>query len=220
MQELDQLISCHRMVSGTVLNEYEDSWLWNNQLKNLSVQDIKGWVRSGTSQELVSTFRWCRWLPAKCNIFMWRACLDRIPTKVALRRRNIVTGDSLCVFCDNAEETVDHLLTECRFVQGVWSGIAHWCHLPPIFLFSTQDVQALVDHVGCPSRKKEVILGILVITCWRIWKARNEKAFKMINVKIAQVISDIKSLSFLWYSSSGKDSVDWAGWHSFSFDVM
>ncbi|KAI3787043.1 hypothetical protein L1987_41213 [Smallanthus sonchifolius] len=222
VQETADLVNCFRMVAGTILNSHNDLWIWNNnELQHLSVQDTKVWINSCNSEEVYKTVRWCKWLPAKCNIFMWRSCLDRIPTKVALRRRNIAAGDCKCVLCEDAEETVDHLFTECRFTDGVWSGIARWCHLPPIFLFSVQDVQDIVDQLGCSSRKKETIFGILVLTCWRMWKARNEKVFKATNVKIIQVISDVKSLSFLWYNSRGKsDRVDWKGWQSFNFNVM
>ncbi|KAJ0495718.1 putative reverse transcriptase zinc-binding domain-containing protein [Helianthus annuus] len=130
--------------------------------------------------------------------------LDGIPTKVALRRRNINVGDCKCVLCEDAEETVDHLFTVCRVTDDVWSGIARWCNLPPIFLFSVHDVQLIVSQLGCSDKRKEIIYGILVLTCWRIWKARNEKAFAKTNVKIIDIISDVKSLGFLWYRSRGK----------------
>ena len=66
-----------------------------------------------------SRFMWCKWIPNKCNIFMWRANMDMIPTLHALRRRNIYVGEGMCVFCGEAEETSDHLFFACRLVDAV-----------------------------------------------------------------------------------------------------
>ncbi|XP_022030536.1 uncharacterized protein LOC110931427 [Helianthus annuus] len=165
--------------------------------------------------------RWCKWIPAKCNVFMWRAWLDRIPTKVALSKRNINVGNNLCVLCDEAEETVDHVFAGCRFTDGIWNGVASWCRIPHLFLFSLHDVQNVNDQLGYSLVKKDIILGIMMIACWRIWKMRNEKVFKAANAITTQVLSDIKSLSFLWFNSRRKSArVGWKEWQSFSFDVM
>ncbi|KAI3705684.1 hypothetical protein L1987_75925 [Smallanthus sonchifolius] len=38
---------------------------------------------------------------------------------------------------------------------------------------------------------------------------------------VSHVVSDVKSLSFLWYRSRGKDVVvDWIGWNSFILEPM
>ncbi|KAI3744198.1 hypothetical protein L1987_57274 [Smallanthus sonchifolius] len=222
VQEIQQLPICTRLVSGVVLTAETDKWSWNNcDLKFLSIKDTKQWVRSSRQEDSSNVMRWCKWIPVKCNVFMWRAWLDRIPTKVALSKRNINVGNKLCVMCEEAEETVDHVFAGCRVTDGIWSGIASWCRIPPLFLFSIHDLQNVIDHLGYSSVKKDIILGIMMIACWRIWKMRNEKIFKAANVIINLVLSDIKSLSFLWLNSRGKLArVGWKDWQSFSFDVM
>ncbi|XP_021971930.1 uncharacterized protein LOC110867101 [Helianthus annuus] len=199
----------------------KDTWTWNDvPLQHLAVHDTKKWVTRDEVEEANDYHTWCKWVPSKCNIFMWRISLDRIPTKQALSRRNIWVGDLKCSLCEDGEETTDHVFTSCPVADGVWSGIAHWCHLPPIFLFSVKDIQSLADQTRFRAGKKDLLLGIFILTCWRLWKARNEKVFKAAKVQICNIIADVKSLSFLWFNSRAKkDRVEWKEWNRFAFDV-
>ena len=152
---------------------------------------------------------------------MWRASLDRIPTQSALSRRNICVGEGLCVFCGEAEETTDHLFSACRLEGGVWNNISTWCKVPPIFLFSTRDVLQLINYMGGSKTKKEILYGIFILTCWRIWKARNEKVFSNSDTNVVQIVSEVKSWGYFWYRNRyRKGTVDWKGWCNFSFTLM
>ena len=160
-------------------------------------------------------------MPIKCNIFMWRMLMDRIPTKQALARRNINCGDGLCTLCEDQEESVDHLFSACIIANGVWSGIARWLKLQPFFFFSVADIAHEFTSSSWSPSKRLIIKGIMIIACWRIWKARNEKIFKNERRNVTEIIVDIKVLSFLWFSNRCKQgTVGWRDWQSFSFDVM
>ncbi|KAJ0535995.1 hypothetical protein HanIR_Chr09g0436691 [Helianthus annuus] len=55
-----------------------------------------------------------------------------------------------------------------------------------------------------------------MVACWSIWRARNLLRFSNIPVKIDGILSEIKALSFLWYSSRSKcKKVEWKDWISF-----
>ncbi|KAJ0733709.1 putative reverse transcriptase zinc-binding domain-containing protein [Helianthus annuus] len=152
---------------------------------------------------------------------MWRASFDRIPTKSALLHRNVNVGDGLCGLCGDIDETVDHLFSGCRIVCGVWDAIASWCKIPRFFVFSLSDVLHITDQLIYPAKKKEIIYGIIIIVCWRIWKARNEKVFNGVDSNIVHIVSDVKSLGFLWFRSRYKEgSIDWRNWCSFIFPLM
>ncbi|KAJ0470183.1 putative reverse transcriptase zinc-binding domain-containing protein [Helianthus annuus] len=221
-QEMAELIECTRLLANIRLDSNVYAWDWDkSRLQIVNVQETKKWIRSVGMEDIGHSFRWCKWVPLKCNIFLWRAALDRIPTKTALRRRNVCAGDVMCSLCDADEETAVHLFTACRFSYGVWCGIASWLHIPPIFLFDVYDMQLYINQLECPREKKELLYGIFMITCWRIWKARNEKVFKNTTRKSFEIVSDIKSLGYIWYRSRSKrELVDWKGWQVFHFDVM
>ncbi|KAJ0479716.1 putative reverse transcriptase zinc-binding domain-containing protein [Helianthus annuus] len=98
-QEIVEAVECQRLICGTRFSQADDSWVWNvGDSKEYVVREVKEWIKGSGSQEGNQQFDWCKWIPSKCNIFMWRALLDRIPTKCALRRRNIAVGSWSCVF--------------------------------------------------------------------------------------------------------------------------
>ncbi|KAJ0612278.1 putative RNA-directed DNA polymerase [Helianthus annuus] len=223
-QEVSDLLTCHRLIADQRLVDNRDKWTWYvDGPTEFTVQEVKKWLQGGRPIDPQSDFDfvWCKWVPIKCNVFMWRVLLDRIPTKLALRRRNIIHGDCLCEFCNEVEESVDHIFTVCRVANGVWNGIANWVHLPPIFLFTVKDIVEVVTNSRWSKSKKEILYGIFMVVCWRIWKARNEKVFNQTIRTVVDIVADVKSLTYLWLCNRGRFVVvDWKGWKSFLFDVM
>ncbi|XP_021980118.1 uncharacterized protein LOC110876247 [Helianthus annuus] len=223
-QERLELVECYRLIQAQSLVDSADKWAWHDIGPiEFSVQEAKKWIVDARCASLNAgpEFSWCKWLPLKCNVFMWRTLLDRIPTKVALSSRNVLHGDSTCDLCRIEEESVDHVFTGCGLAIGTWQGIASWVKIPPIFLFSVKDIVEVVKGTGWSSRKKELLYGIFIVTCWRIWKARNERIFVQKTRSAVELVADVKSLSYLWLRSrNGTSGVDWQGWKSFDFDIM
>ncbi|PWA76903.1 nucleic acid-binding, OB-fold protein [Artemisia annua] len=126
-----------------------------------------------------------------------RANTDRIPTMSALRRRNIVVGEGGCYLCGEEDESTDHIFTACRIANGVWAGVASWCRLSLLLFFLIWDVQVYIDHMRSSKTKKGIVYGVLILTVWCIWKARNDKAFANIETTVAHIVADIKGLGVL-----------------------
>lgn len=64
------------------------------------------------------------------------------------------------------------------------------------------------EMVGCSER--------IIIACWSLWNARNEKDFEGKKVKIENIIGNIKSFGFLWLKYRGrKRSLLWSNWCNF-----
>ncbi|PWA81382.1 reverse transcriptase domain, Reverse transcriptase zinc-binding domain protein [Artemisia annua] len=217
-----ELVACHRLVGDVRLTNKKDDWGWNMEGHSVySVKESKQWLLGPVNSDESYMYKWCKWIPNKCNIFMWRANMDRIPTMTALRRRNIVVGDGFCTLCGEAEETTDHIFTACSVASGVWGGISSWCKIPPLFMFSFKDVFQLINHLDGSKTRKEVIYGLLILTCWCLWKARNDKIFNNREANVVHIVSDVKVLGFLWYSSRFKEGkVDWKRWCHFRVDLM
>ena len=69
------------------------------------------------------------------------------------------------------------------------------------------------EHVGLKCKAKVVFQGIIFLSCWVIWRARNKLKFEGKTVKIEEVISEIKSIGFLWVRSRAKFSnLSWTDW--------
>ncbi|XP_076905265.1 uncharacterized protein LOC143560980 [Bidens hawaiensis] len=142
--------------------------------------------------------------------------MGRIPTRETLRKRNIKVPFRLCGLCDLEVESVEHVFSGCLVALRVWEFVGHWCKAPPVFVFSVRDLLELHLASGLGVLEKKILQGVVIIACWRIWKARNEKVFKGKEIKIEEIIGDIKSLGFLWFKNRSKcKSIDWLKWCKF-----
>ena len=68
-------------------------------------------------------------IPLKIKIFSWYACRGVILSKDNLIKRNW-KGSKKCVFCLH-DETIKHLLFECKIARSIWSTIQIASNLYP-----------------------------------------------------------------------------------------
>ncbi|XP_021986769.1 uncharacterized protein LOC110883278 [Helianthus annuus] len=101
---------------------------------------------------------------------------DRLPTKKALRRRNIHLVNAICVLCEDGKESIDHLLIACGFASGVWQYISKWCGVPLVYAFPVKDLVERHTYINGSAVMKKVFQGIVIITAWSIWKETKRKA--------------------------------------------
>ncbi|KAF5769304.1 putative reverse transcriptase zinc-binding domain-containing protein [Helianthus annuus] len=178
-----------------------------------SVRTVKKLLNKHRSQTGYFVLEDCKWVPLKCNVFVWRAEMGKIATSTALISRNIAVDNASCGLCGEEDEMVDHLFTTCGFATMIWSYICSWSKSQCFILFSFKDLLEAHKHSGLSDPKQEVLKGIIRIGCWCIWKARNEAIFNNSPGKLDRVISEIKNLGLLWYSSRSKNkSIGWNDW--------
>ncbi|KAJ0680603.1 putative reverse transcriptase zinc-binding domain-containing protein [Helianthus annuus] len=159
---------------------------------------------------------WCKWVPTKVNIHSWRMEMGKIATGVALKNRNVQLGEPLCPLCGSDDESVDHLFIACQAASVIWNGISSWCKIPNIFAFSIKDLLGIYKEIRASESKKEAVQGIILIACWSLWRARNNLMFSHIEIRIDRILSEVKALGFLWFSSRSRHKgIDWAAWSFF-----
>ncbi|KAF7843842.1 uncharacterized protein G2W53_000747 [Senna tora] len=113
----------------------EDRWSWVPDLKGVftvkscyKVAMAERWpginITPGTLITVEEKF-WKRiWklpLMPKYKVFIWRVCLDILPTAGALSGRG-VNIDAVCSLCGSDEESTFHALLECPRLDSVWQG--------------------------------------------------------------------------------------------------
>ncbi|XP_076891539.1 uncharacterized protein LOC143542984 [Bidens hawaiensis] len=188
---LDEIGSMEASITPMVFPDGEDYWRWvGGGSSGFSVGTVKNLIRAQSGFCGSGSFRWCRWVPVRCNIFAWRAVLGKIPT-------------------------VD---TSCYVASIIWQAIASWCGINNFFAFSMEDLMEVHNYVGLKGYAKSAFQGIVIVSCWRIWKARNDCVFDRKIVRVGDLISEIKSLSFFWFSNRfDKYSLSWDSWCRFTF---
>ncbi|KAK4387746.1 putative mitochondrial protein [Sesamum angolense] len=115
---------------------------------------------------------WQGKIPSKIKVFVWRACLNALPTGKSLSKR--LPGFSApCPFCQHCEEDVLHSLVLCPFARQVW-GLAPF-HLPiaqPGFVGFREWLLA------GSTRMDDSEFQLFMCLCWSIWWCRNEMAMR------------------------------------------
>ncbi|KAJ0917919.1 putative reverse transcriptase zinc-binding domain-containing protein [Helianthus annuus] len=215
--ELAEWDSLCGLLEEVSLADKRDKWVWLGESDGeFSVGSIKRLMDSNFDFSSRFVWEWSSWIPLKCNLFAWRAELNRIPTRVELSKRNIMVQDSSCPLCLSADETVDHLFTACSFITALWSKVSSWCKTPFLVAFSFRDIVEAHLSCGLAGKSKVAYHGVVLLLCWRVWKARNEVVFSGKPPNVEDVFSDIRSLGYLWFKYRSKHrECSWSDWCKF-----
>ncbi|PWA92737.1 RNA-directed DNA polymerase, eukaryota, Reverse transcriptase zinc-binding domain protein [Artemisia annua] len=223
VEQISELQDLQYMLSNFSFAGNKDSWRWDTEgNRSFDVVTAKKHLReSRTSQQRVCLVKWEAWVPLKINILMWRIELDRLPTRMALQRRQILIPSSTCPLCDVEDEDCSHIFVKCGFAFGVWSNILRWCNIRLVLINDMEDLFKLHKQVTGPKWAKKIIRGIVMVTCWAMWNVRNKKVFDNTTPKVVDVVALVKSLSFLWLKHrSSFNNIVWKDWAMFPLYML
>ncbi|XBI06650.1 hypothetical protein VPH35_134643 [Triticum aestivum] len=127
---------------------------------------------------------WKSWAPLSCKIFMWLAVQYRVWTSDRRLRHGLQEETSPCYFCDQEEDTVDHLLLQCVFARHVW----YLCFAKVgVELALLPSVQSRLEE-WWETRRKRITKAnrkgfdsFVMMICWTLWKQRNARVFRNTN---------------------------------------
>nr|XP_043620101.1 uncharacterized protein LOC122591943 [Erigeron canadensis] len=178
-EEIEEHEELKRLLEGVRFRDSIDKWQWmGGSSKEFSVKEAKRFLSKDKDYSGRFVFAWSKWIPKKCNLFMWRAVMDRIPTLKALQRRNCTFGSMECSMCNEGDETTDHILCGCTVSNKIWQKISSWCKVRQLIIFSVKDLIKIHLHLGLGKKESRVFKCIVSVACWCIWKARNETIFE------------------------------------------
>ncbi|XP_022032257.1 uncharacterized protein LOC110933335 [Helianthus annuus] len=221
-QELKEWKECCEVLSMVRLSVGKDAWIWSgDSQKGFSVKDVKSALLKDRGNCHPPDFSWCKWVLIKCNIMNWRGNLDRLPSRVNLRKRNVVLSSSMCPLCDETEESVEHLFTACSVALRVWSAFSKWCNIPPLYLFEFKDILEIHKFIKCSKKEEKIVYGLALITSWCIWKERNEVVFNQKNCDPKDIIWELKARSFAWVRNRFScKSIRWSDWYKYPLYML
>ncbi|GJV66860.1 putative RNA-directed DNA polymerase, eukaryota, reverse transcriptase zinc-binding domain protein, partial [Tanacetum coccineum] len=127
-----------RLVNGNI----PDSWQWLIGKESFfTVSETRKHIDDIILPSTQVSTRWCKALPRKVNIFMWRLRLDRMPHRLNLSKRDMDINSILCSVCNNGMESSEHLFCSCEVAVNVWRLIRLWRDAQlPVFNSQRKDV--------------------------------------------------------------------------------
>ncbi|GJY98462.1 RNA-directed DNA polymerase, eukaryota [Tanacetum coccineum] len=114
--------------------------------------------------------RWVNIVPIKINIFAWRVCLDKLPTRLHLSLCGIDIPSIICPNCSIAVESTSHLLFSCHLARQIMLKVARWWDLEVHDFHLYGDWLIWFNNLRLPKRLKEVLEGVFYVMWWTIWK--------------------------------------------------
>jgi hypothetical protein len=196
---IDQLLAVADRVEGlSITAGVPDIFRWNWGAKETySAKACYLGMFHGSVEMAGALQVWKSRAPAKCRFFLWLALRDRCWTADRLERRGL-PRPLACPFCDQAQESIVHLLLGCVLARTVWATCLRWWdredRLPPQGISLADWLQSWRGRVV---DAREYWTGVALI-CWCLWRHRNDVVFEGASASPHVVIRNVRSEAELW----------------------
>lgn len=173
----------HEIERIQILRGKGDKWVWkatNDEQFSIKSANESQFMQGESGEGKIFKKVWTLAAPSNILSFTWRAMLNRVKTKDNLRKRNCIQQgtNSLCVFCIEEEESLNHLMSSCRFIWEIWMRCYRWfvvhtvLHEDARTMFLQHD-QNLVTNSNCGWS------SVWIEGLWTIWLHRNYICFNI-----------------------------------------
>ncbi|XP_062233892.1 uncharacterized protein LOC133931081 [Phragmites australis] len=202
--------------SVSVLDEYLRLWdLLAHIILQHGAQDQHSWrltksglysSKSACNAYFVGSTRfapwkhiWKSWAPLRCKFFVWLAVLNHCWTEDRLARRGL-PHPSVCPLCDQAEETIQHLLISCVFARQVWFivfqkfGLHNLVPQPDTSPLSGWWYRVIK---GVDKQSRKDLNTFIILIMWELWKHRNDRIFNNVLPSLNLMVRDVQMKDYL-----------------------
>ncbi|KAL4553969.1 hypothetical protein LXL04_039915 [Taraxacum kok-saghyz] len=197
-EEQDQLLNT---VADCALSDKEDVW---ECLDGPNRKFTVGWMRKRIAdkyQETKGKTRWCRWVPKKIRIFIWRLSRNRLPVKDNLERKGIQVNSRRCEMCKEEDETAMHTFHDCMIIKELWSKVKMWWSIQPPVPTCLEDLVEKMEIQAKSKTEKQLLFVVCAATLNQIWKNRNEAQFHNKGIQVNDMFLNVQKESALWIES-------------------
>ncbi|KAI8543503.1 hypothetical protein RHMOL_Rhmol08G0223300 [Rhododendron molle] len=202
-QLLDDLLQ--RLQSVILDQSKEDvlQWKWSTD-KQFTVKSIYNqWEQVDQNRNQVLGSLWKNLCPPKVEIFSWLAVQEKVATRSALSRRNMIQEDQQlsCPLCSMQLETPSHLLLFCQFSWSVWSLILDWWHVVWVCPSSLAELALWWFDNRFGTSEEKLWKASFYATLWSLWLVRNDYVFNNATTSIEEVGELVKTRVAMWMKS-------------------
>jgi hypothetical protein len=105
--------------------------------------------------------------------------------------------------CQQASETLDHIVLGCVFSQEVWNRLFSRLHLQDLAAGSDLDLFVWWSRarLRVPRMSRKGFNSLVAQTCWSLWKERNTRTFRGEASLAADLVTSISQEAELWVRS-------------------
>ncbi|GJW81553.1 reverse transcriptase domain, reverse transcriptase zinc-binding domain protein [Tanacetum coccineum] len=103
-----------------------DTWSWtmgeNGEFSAKSLKQMLNLKILDEDADMDET-KWCKYIPNKVSIFMWRLKRGCLPVRALLDRYEIDLDINLCLVCNEVVESLDHCFVSCYKAKSLWNKV-------------------------------------------------------------------------------------------------
>uniref|UniRef100_J3MBJ6 Reverse transcriptase zinc-binding domain-containing protein n=1 Tax=Oryza brachyantha TaxID=4533 RepID=J3MBJ6_ORYBR len=172
-----EFLRIYRLLSPIQLWQQPDSFQWRWSSSGLySTRSAYNALFMGR-EIFQEAFLW-KAAPNRCCYFCWLVAHQRCWTADRLSRRGLPRPPH-CVLCDQAPETIDHILIGCPESRQLWWLILNAISLPRLTPMSQCSFGGWwgLQWDKIPRRQRKGFDMIVTLIAWSIWKERNAQVF-------------------------------------------
>ncbi|GJW92295.1 RNA-directed DNA polymerase, eukaryota [Tanacetum coccineum] len=163
--EEEQLLHLVDKVTSVILSNSNDRWVWSlDSSCEFSVKSARSYIDDILLPTVGASTRWVKVVPIKINIFAWKMCLDKLPTRINLSLRGLDIPSIICPICSSVGESSSHLLCSYNMARLLLCKVARWWELDiPEFHFYEDWFSWFISlriHKGL----KDVLEGVFYVT--------------------------------------------------------
>lgn len=182
-------------------------WKWTTSGEHPSSSAYRAFF-AGTTSLLGAKEVWRASAPPKVKFFFWLALHGRL-WMVERRKRHDLQQDAACALCDQANESIDHLLASCVFSLEVWHRLfmrVGFQHLCPASDSSLVDWWQLA-RAQVPNPFRRGFDTLILLVSWELWKECNRRTFNGITKSPAEVLATIGEEGDSWIAAGFRSLV-------------
>jgi hypothetical protein len=206
VHEIGQYLQLWLSIQDTPLTDSADRLIWK-------------WTTTGTytaRSSYLATFHgstacyswrliWRTWAPPKVKFFHWLANLDRCWTAERLARHGL-PHHARCLLCDQAPESMRHLMLECPFTRQAWHETLAWLRMTTA---APDHEPSIMDwwrraKVDTPKPMRKGLASATLLIPWMVWKHRNSCVFEGARPSIPLLLSTIKDEISSWAKAGAR----------------
>lgn len=148
---------------------------------------------------------WKAWAPPKVQLFMYTA-LHRRTWTAERRKRHRLQEDNTCCLCEQAPESIEHLILQCPIAKEVWWRLLNEIHQPNRFQAVNDTLFGSWSRIraNLAKEQRKGIDSLFLLIAWHLRNARNGKVFRGQTMSVQEIIDRIQEEAGLWTRAGAK----------------
>nr|KAJ0195447.1 hypothetical protein LSAT_V11C700350330 [Lactuca sativa] len=181
-------------------------WVWSLEASGAySVSLLRNHIDIVILPLSESSWSWNSLILGKLNILAWRICHGKLPSMANLFKFGI-SSSNLCIICNGAPETVEHVFVDCPISNEVWKQVCTWWGLLDYPLNSLRDLLECKARLEGHHMLANIHEGIMLVFLWVIWRYRNSIAHSSNQNPKSHMalVYEVQLLSLLWINARNR----------------